>query len=86
MRLRNGGLLYAEGGTLTFTAVNEDSVYSVSGKLKGNIVIDIGDDYKFDIEASGLSLVSDTASPICHTERKRGVRHREIGNRKFHIR
>lgn len=58
------GCYTLEGGTLTFTAVNEDSVYSVSGKLKGNIVIDIGDDYKFDIELQGLSLVSDTASPI----------------------
>ena len=53
-----------EGTTLTFTAVGEDSVYAISGKLKGSIVIDTGDGYKFDLELHGLSLVSDSASPI----------------------
>lgn len=53
-----------EGNTLTFTEISEDSVYSVSGQLKGNIVIDIGDDYKFDLELQGLSLVSDITNPI----------------------
>lgn len=53
-----------EGNTLTFTQIDEESVYSVSGKLKGNIVIDIGDEYKFDLELQGLSVVSDTENPI----------------------
>ena len=53
-----------EGNTLTFTAVAEDSVYSVKGELKGNIVIDTGDGYKFDLEMQGLSIVSDAINPI----------------------
>lgn len=58
------GCYTLEGNTLTFTAVKEDSVYSVSGNLKGNIIIDIGDDYKFDLELKGLNLVCDTVNPI----------------------
>ena len=53
-----------EGTTLTFTAVSEDSVYSVSGMFRGNIVIDVGDEHKFDLELHGLSLVCDSVSPI----------------------
>lgn len=53
-----------EGNILTFTAVGEDSVYSVSGTLKGNIVIDAGDEHKLDLELCGFSLVSDTVNPI----------------------
>ncbi len=52
------------GNTVTFTALAEDSVYSIAGKLKGNIVIDVGDAYKFDLEMHGLSLVCDTTNPI----------------------
>ena len=51
-------------GILTFTSVKEDSVYSVSGKLRGCIVIDVGDAYKFDLELQGFSLVSSDANPI----------------------
>lgn len=58
------GCYALNGNVLTFSALKEDSVYSVSGKLKGNIVIDIGDDYKFDLELQGLSLVSDSTNPI----------------------
>jgi len=53
-----------EGNTLTFTSLSEDSVYSVSGKFYGNIVIDVGDEYRFDLEMDGLSLVSDSAPPV----------------------
>ena len=53
-----------EGNTLTFGAVSEDSVYSLSGKLKGNIVIDIGDEHKFELELQGFSLVSENGEPI----------------------
>lgn len=53
-----------EGNTLTFTAVAEDSVYSVSGKLSGNIVIDTGDGYKFELELCGLSIVGTRTNPI----------------------
>lgn len=58
------GCYTLENGTLTFTSVGADSVYAVSGQLRGNIVIDIGDDYKFDLELRGFSLVSSTTNPI----------------------
>ncbi|MBQ7336026.1 MAG: carbohydrate-binding domain-containing protein [Clostridia bacterium] len=53
-----------EGSTLTFGTVTEDSVYAISGQLKGNIVIDVGDGCKFDLELHGFSLVSDTTNSI----------------------
>lgn len=59
-----GGCYTTQGNTLTFTKVAADSVYAVSGEFKGNIVIDIGDDYKFDLELQGLSFSSDTSNPI----------------------
>ena len=58
------GCYTLNGNVLTFTNVKEDSVYAVSGTFRGNIVIDIGDDYKFDLELKGLSLVSSTTNPI----------------------
>ena len=58
------GAYKLEGTTLTFTAIGEESVYSISGKLLGNIVIDVGESYKFDLELHGLSLVCDTINPI----------------------
>ncbi len=53
-----------EGTTLTFTTIGEETVYSISGTLRGNIVIDVGDSYKFDLELHGLSLVCNTTNPI----------------------
>ena len=53
-----------EGTTLTFTSVAEDSVYSISGTFRGNIVIDTGDDFKFDLELHGFSLVCSDTNPI----------------------
>lgn len=58
------GCYTIEGNTLTFTKVAEDSVYAVSGQFKGNIIIDIGDDHKFDLEMQGLSLTGDGVNPI----------------------
>ncbi len=58
------GCYTLEGNTLTFTNISKDSVYSVSGKLKGNIVIDVGDEYKFDLELTGFSLVCSSTNPI----------------------
>lgn len=58
------GCYTMEGNTLTFTQVSEDSVYAISGEFKGNIVIDVGDDYKFDLELHGLSLTCDNTNPI----------------------
>ena len=53
-----------EGTTLTFTAIGEETVYSISGTFRGNIVIDVGDSYKFDLELHGLSLVCNSTNPI----------------------
>ena len=58
------GAYKLEGTTLTFTGVGEESVYSISGKLRGNIVIDVGEGYKFDLELCGLSLVCNSTNPI----------------------
>ncbi len=52
------------GTTLTFSGIAEDTVYSISGKFKGNIVIDIADDYKLELELTGFSLVSTEVNPI----------------------
>ena len=53
-----------EGTTLIFTAISEETVYSISGTFQGNIVIDVGDSYKFDLELHGFSLVSHSVSPV----------------------
>ncbi len=53
-----------EGTTLTFGAIGEETVYSISGTFRGNIVIDVGDSHKFDLELHGLSLVCNSANPI----------------------
>ncbi len=58
------GAYTLDGGTLTFTEISAESVYQISGKLSGNIVIDVGDSYKFDLEMHGFSLVSSSTSPI----------------------
>lgn len=50
--------------TLTFTAIGEDTTYALSGEFSGNIVIDVGDAYKFELELNGFSLISDETSPI----------------------
>ncbi len=52
------------GTTLTFGTIAEDTVYSISGKLKGSIVIDVAEDYKLELELTGFSLVSAEANPI----------------------
>lgn len=58
------GCYKLEGNVLTFTPVSAESVYSISGRFSGSIVIDIGDSYKFDLELSDFSIVSDKANPI----------------------
>ncbi len=53
-----------DGNTIIFRGLAENTVYSISGQMKGNIVIDAGDDYKFELELKGLSLISDSTNPI----------------------
>lgn len=52
------------GSTITFSGITEDSVYSISGDMIGNIVIDVGDEYKFELELQGFTIASETVSPI----------------------
>ena len=54
----------SENNVLTFTALTQDSVYSVSGNLKGSVVIDVGSEYKLDLELCGFSLISENANPV----------------------
>lgn len=53
-----------EGNTLYFTALTEDSTYALSGRLRGNVVIDVGDDVRLELELHGFSLVSETVNPM----------------------
>ena len=50
--------------TLTFTTLSADSVYAISGKLNGNIVIDAGENYKLDLELTNFSIRSSKTNPI----------------------
>ena len=52
------------GVTITFTTVTENSEYQISGTVYGNIVIDIGDDFEFTLDLSGLTLTSVCNVPI----------------------
>ena len=54
-----------DGTIITFTGISEDTVYQISGEVQGNIVIDVGDDHKFELELCGFSLVSSDINPIC---------------------
>ena len=49
---------------LKFTSLSSDSIYAISGKLNGNIIIDAGDSYKLELELSGFSLRSSNTNPI----------------------
>ncbi len=53
-----------EGSTLTFTAIDQETIYTISGKFRGQIVIDVGDAHKFELEFRGFSMISDAANPI----------------------
>ena len=53
-----------ENNVLTFTALSADSVYSVTGTMSGSITVDVGDEYKLDLEMHDFSLISDGVNPI----------------------
>ena len=53
-----------EGSTLTFTGVDQETAYAITGQWKGNIVIDVGMDYKFELEFQGFSLICEDTNPI----------------------
>lgn len=54
-----------DGNTLLFDSVSTDSVYTVSGRLKGNILIKANSNASLTLELDGFSLVSEEAEPIC---------------------
>ncbi len=58
------GCFTQSGTTLTFSGISADSIYSISGEMIGNIVIDVGESYRFELEMTGLTLWSETDSPI----------------------
>ncbi|MGN1061450.1 MAG: carbohydrate-binding domain-containing protein [Candidatus Coproplasma sp.] len=53
-----------ENNVLTFTTIDAESVYAISGEFDGNIVFDVGDTYKFDLEMRGFTLTCDYINPI----------------------
>ncbi len=58
------GAYTLNGSTLTFSNITENSVYSISGTLSGNIIIDVPEEYKFELELNGFCLVSTSVNPI----------------------
>lgn len=50
--------------TITFSGITEASAFDISGTFHGNIVIDVTEDYKFELQMCGLQLYSHTACPI----------------------
>ncbi len=52
------------GKTLTFSGLTENTVCSVTGEFDGQIIIDAGDGYKFELELCGVTLYSDEQNPI----------------------
>ena len=58
------GAYTISGNTITFSNVSADSIYSISGQIFGNIVIDVDDAYQFELELRGLDIRCDYASPI----------------------
>ncbi|MBR1747403.1 MAG: carbohydrate-binding domain-containing protein [Clostridia bacterium] len=53
-------------GTLAFSTITENTTYSVSGTLNGNIVIDVDETetFDFDLELTGLTMQSENEAPI----------------------
>lgn len=53
-----------EGNTITFSNISEKSVYDIQGAFHGYIIIDVTDDYKFELQMSGFELTSHTSCPL----------------------
>lgn len=61
-------IVEVNNNTITFSNVLEDTCYSISGELYGNIIINT--DYKFELELNGFSLTSSNECPINVTNEK----------------
>ncbi len=53
-----------QDNVLTFTTINEKTVYAISGEFNGSIVFDVGESYKFDLELTGFVLSCSNKNPI----------------------
>ncbi len=53
-----------KGSTIYFNEINEETVYQIEGEFNGNIVIDVKNDFKFDLEMTGFTLTSTDINPI----------------------
>lgn len=53
-----------ENGILTFSGLTADTIYTVTGNLGGHIVIDAGENYKFELVLQGALIQSADESPI----------------------
>lgn len=53
-----------DGSTITFRGLSEASTYDISGVFHGSLVIDVTEEYKFELQMSGLALYSHNACPI----------------------
>ena len=50
--------------TLYFSNITEETSYYIAGELNGNIVIDVSDDFDFELEMQGFTLTSTSSCPI----------------------
>ncbi len=53
-----------DGTTLTFTAIDAITEYAIEGEMTGNIVVNVGETYKFTLEMRGFTLNCDSTNPI----------------------
>ncbi len=49
---------------LTFSNITANSVYSISGEFSGQIQIDVGDEYEFELDLCGVKIYSSSLNPI----------------------
>ena len=50
--------------TITFSNITSKTVYKISGTLYGNIIIDVGEDYKFELDLDNVTIESSNNCPI----------------------
>lgn len=53
-----------QGNTIRFYGITQDSIYQISGQFAGNIIIDVGANYRLELELRDFSLTSDSECPI----------------------
>lgn len=58
------GAYIIQGNTIYFSGISQDSIYQISGQFVGNIVIDVGEEHRFELEMRGLNIASNSEAPI----------------------